>query len=86
MMPQLLTVRVNRAEGRPSWLLVPVLPAVLVLSPVVILAALAAAVGCLVYRVSVVQAFGTGWRLFCALPGTRFDVREGHTALLVSIR
>jgi hypothetical protein len=81
MMPQLLTVRVNRVR---IW--VPVLPAVLVLSPLLTLAALAAAVACLMYGVSVVQAFGTGWRFLCALPGTRFDVREGHTALLVSIR
>jgi hypothetical protein len=81
MMPQLLIVRVNRTR-----ICVPVLPVVLVLSPLLILAALAAAVACLVYRVSVVQAFDTGWRLFCALPGTRFDVRDGHMALLVSIR
>jgi hypothetical protein len=86
MMPQLLTVRVNRPKGRLIRIWVPVLPVVLVLSPLLILAALAAAVACLVYRVRVMQAFGAGWRLFCALPGTRFDVHEGRTAWLVSIR
>jgi hypothetical protein len=59
---------------------------VLVLSPFLILAALVAAVACLVYRIRVMRAFGTCWRLFCALPGTRVDVHEGRTAVLVSIR
>lgn len=85
-MPQLLTVRVKRPKGRPIRIWVPVLPVVLVLSPLLILAALAAAVACLVYRISVMRAFGGGWRLFCALPGTRFDIDEGRTAVLVSIR
>lgn len=85
-MPQLLTVRVRRPKGRPIRIWVPVLPVVLVLSPLLILAALVAAVACLVYRVRVMRAFGTGWRLFCALPGTRVDVQEGRTAVLVSIR
>jgi hypothetical protein len=85
-MPQLVTMRVNRPEGHPIRIWVPVLPVVLVLSPFLILAALGAAVACLMYRVRVMQAFGAGWRLFCALPGTRLDVHEGRTALLVSIR
>jgi hypothetical protein len=86
MMPQLLTVRVKRPTGRPIRIWVPVLPVVLVLSPFLILAALAAAVACLLYRISVLRAFGAGWRLICALPGTRFDVQEGRMAVLVSIR
>ena len=85
-MPQLLILRVERPGGRPIRIWVPVLPVVLVLSPFLILAALVAAVACLVYRIRVVPAFGTGWRLFCALPGTRVDVHEGRTAVLVSIR
>jgi hypothetical protein len=86
VIPQLLTVRVERPKGRVIRIWVPVLPAVLVFSPLLILAALGAAVACLVYRVKVVRAFGTCWRLFRALRGTRFDVREGRTAVLVSIR
>jgi hypothetical protein len=85
-MPQLVTVRVNHPEGRPIRLWVPVLPVLLVLSPFLILAALLAAVACLMFRVRVMRAFGAGWRLFCALPGTRVDVHEGRTAVLVSIR
>jgi hypothetical protein len=85
-MPQLLTVRVKRPDGRPIRIWVPVLPAVLVLSPVVVLAVLAAAVACLVYRANVARALGAGWRVVSALPGTRVDVEQGRTAVLVTIR
>jgi hypothetical protein len=85
-MPQLLTVRVKRPDGRPIRIWVPVLPAVLVFSPVLVLAVLAAAVACLVYRVSAVRALGAGWRFACALPGTRVDVGQGRSAVLVTIR
>jgi hypothetical protein len=59
---------------------------VLVFSPVVVLAALAAAVACLMYRVDVARALGTGWRIVSALPGTRVDVEYDRTAVLVTIR
>ncbi|WP_208813649.1 hypothetical protein [Micromonospora echinofusca] len=85
-MPQLLTVRVERPDGRPVRVRVPVLPVIVVLSPVVVLVALVAAVACLVHRVSVVRAFGTGWRIVSALPGTRVDIAQGRTAVLVAIR
>lgn len=85
-MPRLVTVRVESPERRPVRIWLPVLPVVLLLSPFLVLAALAGVVACLVYRVSVMRAFGTGWLLLRALPGTRVDVHEGRTAVLVSIR
>lgn len=85
-MPQLLTVRVKRPNGRPIRIWVPVLPVVLVFSPVVVLAVLAAAVACFVYRVGVVRILGAGWRVVSALPGTRVDIEQGRTAVLVTIR
>ncbi len=85
-MPQLLTVRVKRPGGHPIRIWVPVLPVALVFSPVVVLALLVAAVACLVYRVNVVRALGTSWRVISALPGTRVDVEQGRTAVLVTIR
>jgi hypothetical protein len=85
-MPQLLTVRVKRPDGRPIRIWVPVLPVLLVFSPVVVLVVLAAAVACLVYRISVVQALGASWRIVSALPGTRFDLEQDRTAVLVTIR
>jgi hypothetical protein len=86
MMPQLLTVRVQRAHGRPVRIWVPVLPVLLVLSPVIVLAVGVAAVACLVYRIRLFRALGTGWRIFSALRGTRFDLEYEHRAVLVSIR
>ncbi|MFD1938567.1 hypothetical protein ACFSKW_44550 [Nonomuraea mangrovi] len=85
-MPQLLTVRVKRPDHRAIRIWVPVLPAVLVLTPVVVLAVLGAVVACLMFGVSVVRAFGTGWRVVCALPGTRVDMEYSRTAVLVAIR
>ena len=85
-MPQLVTVRVKRPDGRPIRIWVPVLPVLLVFSPVVALAVLVAAVACLVYRINMVRALGTGWRIVSALPGTRVDIEQGRTAVLVAIR
>ncbi|WP_433729413.1 hypothetical protein ACQP2Y_17370 [Actinoplanes sp. CA-051413] len=85
-MPQLVTVRVNSSRGRRIRIWVPVLPVVLVLLPVLVLATLVAAVACLVHRVSVARALGTGWRTVSALPGTRVDIEQGRTAVLVTVR
>jgi hypothetical protein len=85
-MPQLLTVRVKRPDGRPIRIWVPVIPVVLVFLPLVVLAVLVAAVACVVYRISVARALGTSWRIVSALPGTRVDVEQGRTAVLVTIR
>ncbi|WP_347651909.1 hypothetical protein [Plantactinospora sp. B5E13] len=86
MMPQLVTYRQRRRNGRWLRLYVPVLPVALVLSPLLLLVVLAGLVACLVFRVSPVGALrGTG-RLLCALPGTRFEMEYGRTAVLVSVR
>ncbi|MGN9768532.1 hypothetical protein ACTMS2_25620 [Micromonospora sp. SD12] len=55
-------------------------------APLVALVVLVAAVACLAYRVSVTRALGTAWRVVCALPGTRVDIEQGRTAVLVAIR
>ncbi|MBN6052022.1 hypothetical protein JYK22_08765, partial [Nonomuraea sp. RK-328] len=86
MMPQLVTLGVERPDRRRIRIWVPVVPVALVLSPVVLLAVLGAAVACHMYRIDVVRALGVGWRVVCALPGTRFDVKFSRTAVLVSIR
>ncbi|TMR88727.1 hypothetical protein EJK15_64670 [Nonomuraea basaltis] len=86
MMPQLVTVQVKRPDHRAIRIWVPVLPVVLVLSPVMVLAVLGAAVACLVFSISWVRALGTGWRIVSALPGTRVDVEYSRTAVLVSIQ
>jgi hypothetical protein len=86
-MPQLLTVRIQRrGRARPLRIRVPVLPVLLVFSPLVVLALVVGAVACLVHRVSVLRAFAGGWRIVSALPGTRVDVEQGRASVLVAIR
>ncbi|ONK11732.1 hypothetical protein [Streptomyces sp. MP131-18] len=86
MIPQLVTVRYRRSDGRRRRLFVPVLPVGLVLSPLLLLAVPAGLVACLATRVSPVGALrGTG-QLLWALPGTRFEIEYGRTAVLVSVR
>ena len=85
MIPQLVTVRHRRTNGRWLRLYIPVLPVLLVLSPVLVLAVLTGLVACVVTRISPVGALrGTG-QLLCALPGTRIEVQQGRTALLISV-
>jgi hypothetical protein len=86
VIPQLLTVRVKRPAGRHIRIWVPVLPVALVFSPVVVLAVLVAAVACVVYRVNMLRALGASCRVIFALPGTRVDIEQGGTAVLVAIR
>lgn len=86
MIPHLVTVRHRRPDGRWLRLYVPVLPVLLVLSPLLLLAVLVGLVACLATRVSPVGALrGTG-QLLCALPGTRIEVEQGRTAVLISVR
>ena len=85
MMPQLVTVRVKRPDGRPIRIWVPVLPIALVFSPVLVLAALVAAVACLVFRISPAGALRGIAQLLWALPGTRIEIEDGRTAVLVSV-
>ena len=86
MIPQLVTVHHRRPDGRRLRLYVPVLPLLLVFSPLLLLAVLAGVVACLATRISPVGALrGTG-RLLCALPGTRFDIQQGRVGVLVSVR
>ncbi len=65
---------------------VPVLSVLLVLSPLLLLAVLAGLAACLAFRISPVGALRGAGQLLWALPGTRFEIEEGRTALLVSVR
>jgi hypothetical protein len=86
MIPFLVTVRYRRSDSRWRRLYIPVLPVLLVLSPLLLLVVLAGLVACLAFRVSPVGALrGTG-QLLWALPGTRFEIEDGRTAVLVSVR
>ena len=86
MIPTLVTVRHRRPDGRWLRLYVPVLPVLLVLSPLLLLAVLAGLVACLATRISPLGALrGTG-QLLCAMTGTRIEIDNGRTAVLVTVR
>jgi hypothetical protein len=86
MIPNLVTVRYRRPDGRRLRLYVLVLPVLLVLSPLLLLAVLAGLVTCLIFRLSPVRALiGTG-HVLRALPGARFEIEQGRTAVSVSVR
>ncbi|TYK43631.1 hypothetical protein [Actinomadura decatromicini] len=86
MFPQLVTVRHRRSSGRRLRLYLPVVPVLVVLSPLLLLAAAAGLVACVVFRVSPVGALCGIWQLVWALPGTRFEIEQGRTSVLVSVR
>ncbi|MFD2765401.1 hypothetical protein [Micromonospora eburnea] len=87
-MPQVVSVRVRNGRGRRVRLWIPILPVLLVLSPVLLLAlaVAVAAVACLVWRINPVRALDAGWGLLCALRGTRIEIEHSRTAVLVDIR
>jgi hypothetical protein len=86
MIPQLVTMRYRGPEGRGLRLYVPVLPVLLVLSPLLLFAVLAGVVACLIFEVSPAGALRGIGQLLWALPGTRIEITEGRTVLLLSVR
>ncbi|PDP88120.1 hypothetical protein CQJ94_08315 [Glycomyces fuscus] len=86
MIPHLVTVRHRRPDGRQRRLYLPVLPVLLVLSPLLLLAVPAGLAACLVTRVDPVGALHGVGQLLRALPGTRIEIEQGRTAVLVSVR
>ncbi|GIF20214.1 hypothetical protein BJ973_001879 [Actinoplanes tereljensis] len=81
MIPQLVTVRAGRHR-----FFVPVVPVALLLSPLLLLAVLGGLIACRVYRISALGALLGVGRLLWALPGARFEIDDGHTAVRVSVR
>ncbi|HZE37569.1 MAG TPA: hypothetical protein VE172_02055 [Stackebrandtia sp.] len=86
MIPQLVTVRYRRRDGRWRRWFVPVVPIVLVLSPLLVLAVVGGVIACLVFRMSAWGALRGAGRVLWSLPGTRFDLEDGHEGVRVSIR
>lgn len=86
MIPHLVTVRRRRRDGRWLQLHIPVLPVLLVLSPLLLLTVLVGLAACLATRVSPVGALRATWQLLCALPGTRIEVEQGRTTVLVNVK
>ncbi|GLZ76616.1 hypothetical protein Afil01_14230 [Actinorhabdospora filicis] len=81
MMPQLVTVGYRRTR---VW--IPVLPVVLVLSPLLLFAVIGGLVACRVAGISPLGTLRGVGRFLCALPGTRIEIADGEHALLLSVR
>ncbi|HEY1819454.1 MAG TPA: hypothetical protein VGG83_05965 [Trebonia sp.] len=86
MIPLLVTVGYRRPGGRWRRLYIPVVPVLLVLSPLLLLAVLAGLAACIPAGISPAGALrGTG-QLLRALPGTRLELEDDQMAVLVSVR
>lgn len=84
MIPLLATVRVATDKGRRIRLWIPFLPLLVLLSPLLVPAAI---IACLRFRIRVGQALLTGVQVLAALNGTRVAVNEGKkTVVYVSFR
>ena len=84
MMPQLMTVRVHSGRRRPIRLWIPLLPVLIVLSPLLLVASLVLVAVCVVYRVNPARAFAAGWGLLWALNGLEVEVQEGRNEVRVT--
>jgi hypothetical protein len=85
-MPQVVTVRARRRRGRRIRLWIPVVPVFLVLSPLVPLVLVGLAVACVANQINPVRAFTAGGRLLWSLSGTRIEIEQGRSAVLINIR
>ncbi|HTU72625.1 MAG TPA: hypothetical protein VMG38_03820 [Trebonia sp.] len=86
MIPQLVTLRYRGPGGRWLRLYLPVLPAAVLLSPLLILAVLAGLIACVTFGISPTSELRGAGHLLWALPGTRVEIEDGQTTLLVSVR
>lgn len=86
MIPQWVTAGYRGGDGRLRRWHVPVLPVVLLLSPLLLLALLAGVIACLLFRISPVGALRGIGRFLWALPGTRIDIDDSETTMRIHIR
>jgi hypothetical protein len=86
MIPQLVTVHYRRPGGGRRRLWIPVVPVVLVLSPLLLLVVLGGVIACPIFGIGPWAALRGLGRLLWALPGARFEMEQGRAAVLVSVR
>jgi hypothetical protein len=86
VIPLLVTAGYRRPGHRWLRLYIPVLPVLLVLSPLLVLAVIAGLITCVPFHISPAGALRGTWQVLRALPGTRIEIDDGQTGLLISIR
>jgi hypothetical protein len=77
---------VRQPNHRTFRLWIPVLPILIVLSPLLLLTALDAIIACLVFRINPIRALVATGRLLCALKGTQVEVDQPEALVLIDIR
>lgn len=85
-MPQLVTLKIKRRGHRAIRLWIPVLLAVVLLSPVLLLALIGGVIACRILHMRVFATIAGVGRFIGALSGSRFDIEQGGTALLLTFR
>jgi hypothetical protein len=86
MMPQVLRLQVRQPDHRTVRLWIPVLPVLIVISPLLLLTTFAAAITCVVLRMPPIRTLVAAAQLLCALKGTRVEVNQPDVLVLLDIR
>lgn len=85
-MPQVVRVQIRQPNHRTFRLWIPVLPVLIVVSPLFVLATVPAVIACLVWRVDPIRALVATGRLLCAVKGTTVEVDQPGACVLIDIR
>jgi hypothetical protein len=85
MIPQVVTYCQRRSDGTWLRLYIPVVPILLLLVPLLVLLVLAGVIACFIFGVRTLDALRDTGRLLRALPGTRFHLDDGRTAVHVDV-
>jgi hypothetical protein len=85
MIPQVVTYCQRRGDGTWLRLYVPVVPVLLILSPLLVLVVVAGIVACAIFGIRVVDALLRTGRLLWALPGTQFHLDDGRMAVHIDV-
>lgn len=86
MIPNLVRVQVRQPNHRTIRIWIPVLPVLIILSPLLLLAAIAGLIACVVFRIDPVRALVASFRLLCAVRGMHVEVDQPDAHVLVDIR
>ncbi|HEY7224856.1 MAG TPA: hypothetical protein VH561_14870 [Micromonosporaceae bacterium] len=85
MMPQLVSVRVQSGQRRSLRFWIPVLPVLVVLSPLLLVGLLVLLVGLAGARVNPGRAVVGLWDLFCSASGLRLDIHDHENNIHISV-
>jgi hypothetical protein len=85
-MPQLVTVRMRTERGHRFCVWIPVIPVLILVSPLLLLGILGIAITSWIMKIRAgAVLLGLG-RVIWSLGGTRIEVRQGPTRMLISLR